>query len=369
MLNYGNMQPYQAQNIPNYNYIQNAQIRPIMQNPVIIQNPVNMQNRAIIQNPVNIQNPVGVQNPMIVRNPVVVQNPVIIQNPMNLQTIQNPKNMQMISNTQNNQKIVPQVDILGCNKAVPINIIIKALKSICKITIRGNYNANATGFFMKVSDTEKYLITNYHVINQNNIYDDIEIEIHNQKKMKLNLNNRKIKYFPRPKDITLIEIKNSDEIYNDILFLDYDLNYQKGYYMYQNAIIFLIQHPYGKNAEYACGNIVNINNFEFDHNIGTKSGASGSPIILYYENIYSIQVIGIHKGANYTKNLNSGTFIGEIFKKDNNNILNNSNNNYIIAEIDIKDDDINKNIRIINSYEEYKRNSYDKEIKKERINE
>ena len=32
-----------------------------------------------------------------------------------------------------------------------------------------------------------------------------------------------------------------------------------------------------------------------------------------------------------------------------------NNNNYIEAEIDIKENDINKNIRIINSYEEYKR--------------
>ena len=83
---------------------------------------------------------------------------------------------------------------------------------------------------MKVSDNEKYLITNYHVISQNNINDDIEIEIYNEKTMKLNLNNRKIEYFPRPKDITIIEIKSNDEIYNDILFLDYDLNFKRGYY-------------------------------------------------------------------------------------------------------------------------------------------
>ena len=189
-----NVQPYQAQNIQNNYYIQNA------------------------------------------------QNRQIIQNPPNMQYIHTNQNMQMIHNFQNNQNIVPQVDFLGCIKTVPINIIIKALKSVCKIAIRGNYNANATGFFMKISDTEKYLITNNHVINQNNIYDDIEIEIHNQKKMKLNLNNRAVKYFPRPIDITLIEIRTSDNIYKDILFLDYDLNYQKGYYIYQNAIIFLIQY-------------------------------------------------------------------------------------------------------------------------------
>ena len=31
------------------------------------------------------------------------------------------------------------------------------------------------------------------------------------------------------------------------------------------------------------------------------------------------------------------------------------NKNYILAEINIKEDDINKDIRIINSFEEYKR--------------
>ena len=235
---------------------------------------------------------------------------------------------------------------------IPIGLIFKANKSICKIIIK-KYTGNlyGTGFFMKISETQKYLITNYHVINQNNINDDFEIEIYNKKTMKLNLNNREINYFPRPKDITMIEINNNDEIYNDILFLDYDLNYQKGYsIMYQNAPIFLIQYPYGENIKYACGKIVNINDFEFDHDISTESGASGSPIILYTKNVNSIQVIGIHKEANYTKNLNTGTFIGEIF----------SEYHYIIAEINIKENDINKNIRLINSNEF----SNEKEIKK-----
>ena len=85
--------------------------------------------------------------------------------------------------------------------------------------------------------------------------------------------------------------------------------------------------------------------------------------MLLTQNVNSIQVIGIHKEANYDKKLNSGTFIGEIF-----NNKNNKNNNYIIAEIDIKDNDVNKDIRIINSYEKYmSENLYFLEI--EKINE
>ena len=46
-----------------------------------------------------------------------------------------------------------------------------------------------------------------------------------QKKMKLKISNRIIKYFKMPKDITVIEIKEHDDIYEDIEFLDYDNNY------------------------------------------------------------------------------------------------------------------------------------------------
>ena len=233
---------------------------------------------------------------------------------------------------------------------IPISndVINKASKSICKITVKHNgVVIYATGFFMKLSEAKKYLITNNHVISQNNINWDIEIEIHNQNKMKLNLNNRDVKYFPGVKDITMIEIKNYDSIYKDIEFLDYDYNYKKGYNHYKNAIIITIQHPLGKKAFSSSGRIVNVVDNEFDHNITTHKGSSGCPIILYTENENSIQVIGIHKEGNFGKKLNTGTFIGEIF--------NNNCDNYIIAEINIKDEDINKEIQIINLYENQQR--------------
>ena len=99
------------------------------------------------------------------------------------------------------------------NISVPIDVTIKAMKSICKITIKLNGREYfATGFFMKISEAKKYLITNYHVISQENLNGDIEIEIHNHKTMKLNFNNRNIKYFPKVKDITMVEIKKNDSI-------------------------------------------------------------------------------------------------------------------------------------------------------------
>ena len=214
-------------------------------------------------------------------------------------------------------KARPEI-LIGDNISVSIEITNKAMKSICKIIKKNNEeNIYGTGFFMKKSYTEKYLITSNQVISQNTLNKDIEIEIYNHKKMKLNFNNRNIKYFSKPRDITIIEIKNNDSIYNDIEFLDYDYDYKQGYEKYKNERIFTIEHPLGKSAHSSIGRIININNFEFDHNIPTEKGSSGCPIMLYTEDINLIQVIGIHKEANYLKNLNIGTFIGEIFNNEN----------------------------------------------------
>ena len=249
--------------------------------------------------------------------------------------------------TQGNIKSsIKQELMIGDNIPVPINIVNKAVKSICKITNKNMKKPiSGTGFFMKISDNQKYLITNNHIISQNNINNNIKIEIFNKKIMKLKFNNRIIKYFAKPKDITLIEINEYDSIYNDIEFLDYDLNYKRGYMIYKEALVFSIHHPNGEEEEECVGGkIKNINGIEFHHSVSTQNGSSGCPIILLTKNINSILVIGIHKGFEDLKQLNIGTFIGEIF--NNKNII----NNFIIAEIDTKYDDINKDIRIINSY-------------------
>ena len=183
------------------------------------------------------------------------------------------------------------------HKPVPLDIANEVMKAICKITIGINEpRTYGIGFFLNYSDSLKCLMTNYHVINPSLENENIEIQIHNKKKMKLKLNNRYTKYIERPKDIAMIEIKESDEIYKDIIFLDYDNNYtKKGYSIYKNIDVFSIEHPYGKGAACARGTIINIYKYEFYHNISTDNGSSGCPIILLNSNINLIQVIGIYK--------------------------------------------------------------------------
>ena len=128
---------------------------------------------------------------------------------------------------ENGEKSQRRDEVFTGNRAISVDIIIKVRNAICKIILKeGENECYGTGFFMKVYDYLKYLIINYHVINPDIIKNKIiDIEIWNQKKMKLNVLNRKKKFFEKPKDITIIEIHDFDEIYKDIEFLDYDKNY------------------------------------------------------------------------------------------------------------------------------------------------
>ena len=263
-------------------------------------------------------------------------------------------------------------EVFTGNKPIDIEILISMRRSICKIIVDNKgYIQYGTGFFMKVSDSKRFLITNYHVIDIDSLNEKIEIEIWNKKKCILNPNNFNIKYLKEPKDIITLEFKDLDYNDLDIDFLNYDKNYEDGYLIYKDADIFTIEHPLGKNASCSSGKIINIYEYEFDHNISTEPGSSGCPILLLSDNINLIKVIGIHKNGDKKNKINGGTFIGEIIKEiknDSNKYL--DNNNYILAEIYIDYKNINKDIRIINSYEEKMRKNFpnDKLLEK-RLNE
>ena len=257
-------------------------------------------------------------------------------------------------------------EVFTGHKPVDIDILNKVRESICKIIVNKNENQfYGTGFFMKGFNSKKYLITNYHVFNLESLKEKIEIEIWNKKRCMLDLDNFNIKYLKKPKDITALEIKKLNGIFKEVEFLNYDKNYENGYLIYRDLDVFTIEHPLGKNASCSSGKIFKINNFEFQHNISTEPGSSGCPILLLNDNINTIKVIGIHKNGDKKSKLNGGTFIGELINEIKNDSNINKNliaKNYIIAEIYIDEENINKNIRIINSYEEYMRNKFPNSI-------
>ena len=213
---------------------------------------------------------------------------------------------------------------------IPFSIIDKSRKCVCKINIKSKYGAYmATGFFMKVSNSSRYLVSSCHTIGdaiKNNT--EIEIEIWNNTRIILTSNDRFAKTFEEGLDIAVIEIKDSDNIFNAVEFFDYDMNYMEGYKIYEKVDVFSIQYPLKREILYSSGKITQIETFQFYHNINTERGSSGAPIILTSNNT----VIGIHTSFSPKMKLNVGTFIGEIIKEIdiphqmNNNIQNNDKN-------------------------------------------
>ena len=93
-------------------------------------------------------------------------------------------------------------------------------------------------------------------------------------------------------------------------------------------------YPLGDKLSAGCGKIINIKEYEFEHNIPTtEKGSSGSPIILF--NL--LTVIGIHKYGDLEKKINVGTFIGKILNEINNDLEGKKSKNDKIADINIKE--------------------------------
>ena len=232
-------------------------------------------------------------------------------------------------------------ELLMGRKAVDIDLVDELRKSVCKIKYKKmENNIYGTGFFMDYKSL-KCLISANHIIRTNLLKKSIEIEIYNKENFNLILNNRYIKFF-EDLDISLIEIKESDEINNKgIQYLKHDLNYKEGgYNQYKLMEIICLQYPGGRNLRAQCGKIIDIKNkYEFEHDIPTEPGSSGSPIIL--TNIKKI--IGLHNFGDLRKNINIGTFIGEIFNENNNNLKQENKND----DIDKNNNNIKKDINNI----------------------
>ena len=200
-------------------------------------------------------------------------------------------------------------------KPVPMEIANKLSKSICKITYinMNNQKIYGTGFFM-IYNSLKCLISVNHVITSNLINKNIEIEIYNKKKINIELNSRYIKFYKRPIDISVIEIKEKDGIDKEIEYLNHDINYKViGYSKYKEMEVISLGYPFGEELSAGIGKIIDIKGYEFEHNIPTEQGSSGAPIIL----LNLKMVIGIHKYGDLKKNINVGTFIGEIYNENN----------------------------------------------------
>ena len=206
-------------------------------------------------------------------------------------------------------------------------------KCVCKI-YNGEKGAG-TGFFTKIPyklNLLPTLITAYHVINEKDKNKHIIIALNDDKEKKLlKIDNERKMYTNEKLDVTIIEIKEKDEI-NNYLELDDEIknsikadneNLLKN--IYSNKSIYSINYPNGKNVvvSYAQSPQFNeINKNILQHKCSTLKGSSGAPILL----IESQKVIGIHLSAGI-QNLNIGSLIIYSiieFQQIENNIFNNN---------------------------------------------
>ena len=218
-------------------------------------------------------------------------------------------------------------------------------KSVCKIE---NKNLFGTGFICLIPKPNsrnllRVLITCHHVFKDLRIGNEIKLIFENKEKI-IKIDKYRKVYTNEQIDFSIIELKKNEFELNDYLKID-DLTERDRDLKekYIGKEIYIIQFPFGEEIKISDDKIKDINNNEIEHCCSTNSGSSGAPIL----NLENHKVIGIHCANNLSKDCN----LGKIIKS----VIDDFNNNYIIAKIEIKEEDINKEIRIINSYEEYKR--------------
>ena len=172
----------------------------------------------------------------------------------------------------------------------------------------------------------KILITNNHILNENDIENNkiIDISIYNKENeeelKKIRIDNTRIKYTNKKLDVTIIEIKpNKDEINNFMEIDKKDIKKEKELLEvnYRRKSAYILHYPKGELCV-SYGLINDIIDGKINHYCNTDVGSSGSPILSLENN----KIIGIHYGGSGNK-LNYGTFIKNVIDEFNNNYDNN----------------------------------------------
>ena len=195
-------------------------------------------------------------------------------------------------------------------------------KCICKIEIDSK---QGSGFFCQIPfpEAKEYdmlpiFITSSNLINRKFLDEEknkISFDIKKDKPIKSIYLKKRKKYINEEYGITIIEIKEQDNIKN---FLELDdniindiLNNKNSNKEYIDETIYIIQYPEGKlSVSYGIlDNIYEDKKYNFNHKCSTEGGSSGSPIL----NINN-KLIGIHKEGNNNKN-NTGIFLNYPIKE------------------------------------------------------
>ena len=272
------------------------------------------------------------------------------------------ENLDEILNISGHKEVVIEGHCEPINKN-EIQELFKKEDAMCKILskklVNGKIeNINGTGFFVELDlkdiPFKKCLITNNHVLNENDIKINKEIKFEYQKINKtIKITDKRKTYTNKNLDYTCIEIFDNDEI-NEFFRIDPDI-VEYPVEVYKDKDIFILQYPKGKDLSFSEGKILGFRDDTIIHNCSTYKGSSGSPIILRYSDN---SIIGLHFGSDKGGTTNLSTnfvfILNDIKKYKKNN--NEENINLKNSEIINKEKDIDKKRENTNSFEELKRN-------------
>ena len=190
-----------------------------------------------------------------------------------------------------------------------LNEILFQMKNcVCKI----KHKIVGTGFFCKIPFPDNFhflpvLITCNHVLDEDSIAqgNEINFTLNNDKiPNSIIINNSRMLYTSKEKDITIIEIKPQEDLIDQKSFLEVDKNiYEANPEEYIENPVYLNHYQEGKEVNYSLGKIIKVGGYDIKHNCETDEGSSGSPIL----NLKNFNVVGVHKG--YANKLNFGTLI------------------------------------------------------------
>ena len=191
---------------------------------------------------------------------------------------------------------------------------------ICKIN---NNNIIGTGFFCKIPFKNNLkinvLLTSYDIINENyfNFNNQINILLgdYNESKI-INIDNNRNIYYNKLYNITIIELKDYDNI-NNYLELDDNLFNNNIKSLYEKESIYILYYLNGGKSLVSYGLINNINGYYINNICYINPGIIGAPIL----NINNNKVIGI------SFNNNSGIILKYAIEEFINKYQFNMNNN------------------------------------------
>ena len=224
-------------------------------------------------------------------------------------------------------------------------IIEQMKKKVCKISLKDS--TKGTGFFCKIpypndDNLLPVLITNNNIINESIIKKEnekISLSINNDREYREIILDNRIKYTNKKYDITIIEIKENDKIYN-YLELERDIK-NKSKKIYNENSIYILHYPRCQDIYVSYGIIEGGDKYNFKYLCCTEKGSLGSPIL----NVSNNKLIGIHKGVNKEDNYNRGLFLKYAIYEFNNHFNNNNKNEFDFNKsfyLEIKDIEIVK---------------------------